>query len=145
MNLLGVFFGCKHAVAQFKQQGGGGVIVNTGSAAGMVGWGGVVYGSTKGAVNQLTKAVAIECAAEGIRVNAICPGAMPFTNFSVPQAAEGSVGMPKELGEQTGKLHPLGRPVTAEDCAAAAAFLASDGAANITGVLLPIDGGYVAR
>jgi NAD(P)-dependent dehydrogenase (short-subunit alcohol dehydrogenase family) len=42
-------------------------------------------------------------------------------------------------------LHPLGRPITAEDCAAAAAFLASDEAINITGVLLPIDGGFVAR
>jgi enoyl-[acyl-carrier-protein] reductase (NADH) len=42
-------------------------------------------------------------------------------------------------------MHPLGRPITAEDCAAAAVFLASDGARNITGVLLPIDGGYVAR
>jgi NAD(P)-dependent dehydrogenase (short-subunit alcohol dehydrogenase family) len=44
-----------------------------------------------------------------------------------------------------GSLHPLGRPITAEDCAAAAAFLASDEAINITGVLLPIDGGFVAR
>jgi NAD(P)-dependent dehydrogenase (short-subunit alcohol dehydrogenase family) len=145
VNFLGVFFGCKHAVAQFKVQGGGGVIVNTGSAAGMVGWGGVAYGATKGGVNQLTKAVAIECAPDDIRVNAICPGAMPYTNFTVPTATEGSVGLPSEFGEQTGKLHPLGRPVTAEDCAAAAVYLASDGARNVTGVLLPIDGGYVAR
>jgi enoyl-[acyl-carrier-protein] reductase (NADH) len=49
------------------------------------------------------------------------------------------------MAEQTGKMHPLGRPITAEDCAEAAVFLASDLSKNITGVLLPIDGGYVAR
>ncbi len=145
INLRGVFFGVKQAVVQFKRQGGGGVIVNTGSAAGMVGWGGAVYGTTKGGVNQLTKLAAIECAADNIRVNAICPGAMPFTNFMVPTAAEGSTGIGAQHGGRVGQVHPLGRPITAEDCAAAAVFLASDRAANITGVLLPVDGGYVAR
>ena len=73
VNVRGVFLGCKHAVLRFKEQGDGGVILNTGSVAGLVGWGGTVYGATKGAVHQLTKAVAIECAPFGIRVNAICP------------------------------------------------------------------------
>lgn len=145
INVLGVHLGCKQAVMQFKRQGGGGVIVNTGSAAGMVGWGGTVYGATKGAVNQMTRGVAVECAQFGIRVNAICPGAMPFTNFMVPEADEGSVGVGEEMGSQVGTIHPLGAPITAEDCAAAALFLASDAARNITGVLLPVDGGYVAR
>jgi NAD(P)-dependent dehydrogenase (short-subunit alcohol dehydrogenase family) len=104
-----------------------------------------VYGATKGAVNQLTRGVAIECAPHGIRVNAICPAAMPFTNFMVPDAAEGSTGVDEEMGNQVGAIHPLGAPITAEDCAAAALFLASDAARNITGVLLPVDGGYVAR
>ena len=81
VNVRGVFLGCKHAVMQFKEQGGGGVIVNTGSVAGLVGWGGTVYGATKGAVHQLTRAVAVECAPFGIRVNAICPAAMPFTGL----------------------------------------------------------------
>jgi len=145
INLRGVFFGMKHSVAQFRRQGGGGVIVNTGSVAGIVGWGGTVYGATKGGVNQLTNAVAIECAAEDIRVNAICPAGMPFTNFMAPAAAEGSTGVDRAVGDAVAQMHPLGRPITAEDCAAAAMFLASDEARNITGVLLPIDGGYVAR
>ena len=81
VNLGGVFLGCKYAVLRFKEQGGGGVILNTGSVAGLVGWGGTVYGATKGGVLQLTRAVAVEAAPFGIRVNAICPAAMPLTGF----------------------------------------------------------------
>jgi NAD(P)-dependent dehydrogenase (short-subunit alcohol dehydrogenase family) len=145
VNVGGVFYGCKHAVSRFKDQGGGGAIVNTGSVAGLVGWGGTVYGASKGAVHQLTKAVAIEVAPHDIRVNAICPAGMPYTGFM----AAGGLDLPEDaianVAESVGASHPLGRPITAEDCAAAAAFLASDRAANITGVLLPVDGGYVAR
>jgi len=145
VNVGGVFYGCKHAVLRFKEQGSGGAIVNTGSVAGLVGWGGTVYGATKGAVHQLTKAVAIEGAPFGIRVNAICPAGMPYTGFM----AAGGIDLPEDsladVAASVGASHPLGRPITAEDCAAAAAFLASDSALNITGVLLPVDGGYVAR
>ncbi|MQY24145.1 SDR family NAD(P)-dependent oxidoreductase [Nocardia macrotermitis] len=142
INVGGVFFGSKHAVAQFKRQGDGGVIINTGSVAGLVAWGGAVYAATKGAVHQLTKAVAIEGAPFGIRANAICPAGMPYTGF---MAAGGLSGDTDAVAERTAANHPLGKPITAEDCAEAAVFLASERAANITGVLLPVDGGYVAR
>jgi NAD(P)-dependent dehydrogenase (short-subunit alcohol dehydrogenase family) len=145
VNFRGVFLGCKHAVLQFKAQGEGGVILNTGSVAGLVGWGGSVYGATKGAVHQLTRAVAIEGAPFGIRANAICPAGMPLTGF---MAAGGLQASPEDLeaiSAQVGSSHPLGRPILAEDCAEAAVYLVSDRASNVTGVLLPIDGGYVAR
>lgn len=145
VNVRGVFLGCKHAVVQFKQQGGGGVIVNTGSTAGLVGFGGAIYGATKGAVHQLTKAVAIEGAPFGIRANAICPGGMPYTNFKAAGGFHLSADEEEKLAGQVAASHPLGRVITPEDCAEAAAFLASGAASNITGVLLPIDGGYVAR
>ncbi|MFJ3779726.1 SDR family NAD(P)-dependent oxidoreductase [Streptomyces sp. NPDC090075] len=146
VNFRGVFLGCKHAVLQFKRQGDGGVIVNTGSAAGLVAWGGAVYGATKGAVHQLTRAIAIEGAPFGIRANAICPAGMPYTGFMAAGGTKAlSVQDTEEMARQVGASHPLGRPITAEDCAEAALFLASDRAANITGVLLPVDGGYVAR
>jgi NAD(P)-dependent dehydrogenase (short-subunit alcohol dehydrogenase family) len=145
VNVGGVFYGCKAALMRFKEQATPGAIVNTGSVAGLVGWGGSVYGATKGAVHQLTKAVAIEAAPVGVRVNAICPAGMPYTGFM----AAGGLDLPDDamasVAETVGASHPLGRPITAEDCAAAAAFLASDRAINITGVLLPVDGGYVAR
>ncbi|MFA5883121.1 MAG: glucose 1-dehydrogenase [Acidimicrobiia bacterium] len=145
INFGGVFHGCKHAVIRFKAQGDGGVIVNTGSVAGMVGFGSVVYGATKGAVNQITKGLAIECAPFDIRVNAICPGAMPLTNFTLFDPDDAFAPRDEQYLESVASLQPLGRYITAEDCAAAALFLASDDARNLTGVLLPVDGGYVAR
>lgn len=145
INFRGVFNGCKYAVKRFKAQGDGGVIVNTGSIAGMVGFGSVVYGATKGAVNQITKGVAIECAPFGIRCNAICPGTMPLTNFIMADPDKPFAPPPDDYVEFAATFQPNGRIITAEDCAAAALYLASDEASNVTGVLLPVDGGYVAK
>jgi NAD(P)-dependent dehydrogenase (short-subunit alcohol dehydrogenase family) len=145
VNFRGVFLGCKHAVLRFKEQGNGGVILNTGSVAGLVGWGGTVYGATKGAVHQLTKAVAVEVAPFGIRINAICPAGMPYTGFMAAGGMEVQGDDLDAVAAHTGSMHPLGRPITAEDCAEAAVYLCSDAAVNVTGVLFPIDGGYVAR
>ena len=145
INARGVFYGMKHAIRQFKAQGNGGVIVNTGSVAGMVGWGGTIYGTSKGAVLQMTRAVAVEAAPFGIRVNAICPAGMPTTNFGVYDPEGAFQSKPEEHLQAVGSFHPLGTYITPEDCAAGAVFLASDQARNITGVFLPIDGGYVAR
>lgn len=145
VNFRGVFLGCKHAVLRFKEQGDGGVILNTGSVAGLVGWGGTVYGATKGAVHQMTRAVAVEVAPFGIRVNAICPAGMPYTGFMAAGGMEVSGSDLDAVAAHTGSMHPLGRPITAEDCAEAAVYLCSDRASNVTGILMPIDGGYVAR
>lgn len=145
VNFGGVFNGCKQAVLQFKRQGGGGVILNTGSVAGLVAWGGSVYGATKGAVHQLTRAVAIEGAPFNIRANAICPASMPFTGFFTAGGLPDGDEARAQAAKQAAANHPLGRAITAQDCAEAAVYLVSDRAANITGVLLPIDGGYVAR
>ena len=137
VNVTGVINGCKAAVRQFERQGGGGVIVNTASVAGLIGWGGSAYGSSKGAVTVLTKTLALELAAQGIRVNSVCPAGMA-TNF-IPglhanEAAKASMGA----------THPLGRPIDPMDCAQAALFLACDMSSNITGVNLPVDGGLSA-
>jgi NAD(P)-dependent dehydrogenase (short-subunit alcohol dehydrogenase family) len=145
VNLGGVFLGCKYAVLRFKEQGDGGVILNTGSVAGLVGWGGSVYGATKGGVHQLTRAVAIEGAPFGIRVNVICPAAMPLTGFMAAGGLQLDEAQQTAVAETVGGQHPLGRAITAEDCAEAALYLVSDASRNVTGVALPIDGGFVAR
>jgi NAD(P)-dependent dehydrogenase (short-subunit alcohol dehydrogenase family) len=110
-----------------------------------VGWGGSVYGATKGAVHQLTRAVAVEVAPFGIRVNAICPAGMPYTGFMAAGGMEVSGEDLEAVATHTGSMHPMGKPIRAEDCAEAAVYLCSDGSANVTGILLPIDGGYVAK
>jgi len=138
VNVGGVMNGCRAAVRQFEAQGGGGVIVNTASVSGLIGYGGTVYGSTKGAVTTLTRTLAIELAPQGIRVNSVCPAGMP-TNFIA-----GGVSMSEMARASMSASHPLGRPIEAMECANGALFLASDLASNITGVNLPVDGGLTA-
>lgn len=138
VNINGVIHGCQSAIRQFEAQGGGGAIVMTASVAGLIGFGGVLYGSSKGAITTLTRTLALEYAGKGIRVNSVCPAAMP-TNFG------GGVLKNSEAAKQhTGAIHPLGRVIEPEECAAGALFLASDLASNITGVNLPVDGGLSA-
>jgi NAD(P)-dependent dehydrogenase (short-subunit alcohol dehydrogenase family) len=144
VNARGAFNGCRAAVRQFKSQDDGGVVVNTASVAGMVSWGSAVYGGTKALVIQLTRALAIEGAPFGIRANCICPGGM-FTNFGVLEGEPFFRERTAEELEMATTMHPLGQPITPDDCAEAALYLASDVAANVTGVALPVDGGYLAR
>jgi NAD(P)-dependent dehydrogenase (short-subunit alcohol dehydrogenase family) len=143
INLMGMVYGCKHAVLQFRRQGGGGVIVNTGSVAGMVGFGGVPYGVSKAGGILLTKSLAMEVAREGIRINAIAPATL-LTNFGRPEQEAFAPRTDEEV-ELWGSYVPTGRASTPEDCANAALFLASDLSANTTGAIVPVDGGYLAR
>lgn len=138
VNVGGVMHGCQSAIRQFDAQGGGGSIVITASVAGLVGFGGVIYGASKGAVTSLVRTLSLEVSAKGIRVNAVCPAAMP-TNFG-----GGGLKGSEAAQQHTAKLHPLGRVIQPEECAAGALFLASDLASNITGVNLPVDGGLAA-
>jgi NAD(P)-dependent dehydrogenase (short-subunit alcohol dehydrogenase family) len=143
INLMGMVYGCKHAVLQFRRQGGGGVIVNTGSVAGMVGFGGVPYCVSKAGGILLTKSLAMEVAKEGIRINAIAPATL-LTNFGRPEQDAFRPRTDEEI-ELWGSFVPTGRASTPEDCANAALFLASDLSANTTGAIIPVDGGYLAR
>ncbi|MEZ5743616.1 MAG: SDR family oxidoreductase [Sphingomonadaceae bacterium] len=140
VNINGVIYGCQAALRQFAAQGGGGAIVNTASVAGMIGYGGVVYGTTKGAVVNLTRSLAIEVAEDGVRVNSVCPAGM-LTHYS---GMDPDSEHKDRILEGMGKAHPLGKAIDPEDTATAAMFLASDMAKNITGVNLPVDGGLTA-
>ena len=137
VNLRGVFFGMKYGVIAMLKTGGG-AIVNVTSASGIVGWKGhSVYGSAKAGVNQLTKAAALDYAPRNIRVNAVAPGTT-WTGL-VPASrkfSEPPKGAPRVPGI------PMDRWGLASDIANAALFLASDEANYITGVILPVDGGY---
>jgi NAD(P)-dependent dehydrogenase (short-subunit alcohol dehydrogenase family) len=139
VNLKGVFLGMKYGIEAMLRSGGGSV-VNTASMVGLVGWKGHgVYAGAKGGVIQMTKCAAIDYAERGIRVNAICPG-VTWTGL-VKLAAVHAVPPP---GTAVPPGTPMNRWGLATELAAAALFLASDESSFITGVALPVDGGYVA-
>jgi NAD(P)-dependent dehydrogenase (short-subunit alcohol dehydrogenase family) len=138
VNLKGVFLGMKYGIAAMLR-GGGGSVINTASAAGLVGWKGhSVYGAAKGGVVQMTKAAALDFATKGVRVNAICPG-MTWTGL-VPMSKEFPTPPPDAIEPP----QPMRRWGLSSELAAAALFLASDESSFVTGVALPVDGGYVA-
>jgi NAD(P)-dependent dehydrogenase (short-subunit alcohol dehydrogenase family) len=151
INLDGVFFGLIHACPMMAEQGGG-AIVNTASVAGL---GALMrpmeyhddpaaveavssYVASKHGVVGLTKQFAVAFGTKGVRVNAVCPGYIKTPIIAGILDRDG--------GEEFLKtLHPMGRLGQAEEVAQVAAFLASDAASFVTGVAMPVDGGYSAR
>jgi NAD(P)-dependent dehydrogenase (short-subunit alcohol dehydrogenase family) len=136
INLKGVFLSMKYEVPHLLKQAGA-AIVNVSSVAGLVGGpGGSAYYASKHGVIGLTKAVAMEYATQGLRVNAVCPAvirtAMAERFFHGKEAIVDS-------------LHPMGRAGTPEEAAAAIVWLCSPQASFITGQALPVDGGVTAR
>jgi NAD(P)-dependent dehydrogenase (short-subunit alcohol dehydrogenase family) len=140
-NLKGIYY-CVRSVLPLMTSGGGGAILNTASTFGLVGHGNrSAYAASKGAVVQLTKAMAIDYGPSNIRVNCICPGMVRNERVEAKlRQARADGSLPAILAD-----YPLGRVGTPEDIAEAAAFLVSDSAAWITGIAMPVDGGYVAR
>lgn len=137
VNVKSLFWMAKHAIPAMRGRGGG-AMVNTSSTAALSPRPGLVwYNASKGAVNTMTKAMAIELAPEKIRVNAICPVAGETQMLTEFMGGTRS----NEIVEKFVATIPLGRFSTPGDIAAAALFLASDDAEFITGVCLEVDGG----
>jgi 3-oxoacyl-[acyl-carrier protein] reductase len=137
VNVKAIWLAARHVVPVLRRQGSGGVIINTASTAGLRPRGGLtVYNASKGAAITMTKSMALELAADKIRVNALCPvaGETPL--------------LPSFMGTDSPEIRakfkatiPLGRLSTPRDIANAALYLASDEAEFITGVALEVDGG----
>lgn len=139
INLKGVWLCMKYEVDQMLSQGGGGSIVNTASIAGLVGLkGGGGYTASKHGVVGLSKTAALEFSSKGVRVNTVCPGTIETpmidrllddsgaeSSFFVEKTPIGRLGKPQEIGD-------------------AVAWLLSDKASLVTGIALPVDGGWVA-
>jgi NAD(P)-dependent dehydrogenase (short-subunit alcohol dehydrogenase family) len=120
-----------------------GCIVNTASISGLVGIANQsVYAMTKGAIVQLTRQLAIEWAAHGVRVNAVAPGAVDTDFMAEARAADPD---PAAALAVTLTNHPIGRMSTPDEVARAIVFLAAPESGGITGTILSVDGGYVAR
>ncbi|MGB0632926.1 MAG: SDR family NAD(P)-dependent oxidoreductase, partial [Alphaproteobacteria bacterium] len=138
VNLTSIFLLCKYAIPHLRAAGGG-VIVNIASQFGsVVTPGRPAYHATKGAVIQLTKAIAIETAGDNIRAVTVSPGAVE-TDRLLARYNDIQVIRDKMIPN-----HPIGRLGQPEDIAGAALFVASDDAAFMTGSDLIVDGGYTA-
>lgn len=142
VNLKGFAFCAKAAIPDMRRVGGGS-IVNVASIRAVVAGGNMVqYDTTKAAVTGLTRGMAFDHAAEGIRVNAVCPGPI-FTRFHEHRAAAAGK-TPEEFKEEFGRATMLKRPGTPREVAACILFLASDEASYVTGTCLFVDGGQTA-
>lgn len=140
-NVSGVFYFSRAAVKAMKEAGGGS-IVNISSNVGLVGCPGLAaYCASKGAVVLLTKAMALDHAKDKICINAICPGAV-----DTPMLVSGHHKSIKagEVLERNAAAIPQGRVATPQEIASLTLYLASEDAGHITGVALPIDGGFTA-
>ncbi len=143
-NIRSVFLVSRYALPHMVGAGGGSVI-NLGSNLGLVGTrGAAAYVTSKGAVVQLTRAMALDHVDDGVRVNCVCPG-----TIDTPLVQRQRVGRTDEQlrqsDERLRQRHPIGRMGTPEEVAAVIAFLASDEASFVTGSCYSVDGGYIAQ
>lgn len=142
VNLTGTFNVCKHAVRAFLAQEGGGAIVNFASISALVGLPGqAAYCASKGGVLQLTKQIAADYSARGIRCNAVSPGSV-----ETPLLRRYLDGMPDPAAARAEIVaaHPIGRIAEPREIADAVVFLLSEQASFVSGANLSVDGGYVA-
>jgi dihydroanticapsin dehydrogenase len=140
-NAKSVFVMCKRVIPEFVRARGG-AIVNTASISSVVGLAGQsAYCASKGAVLQLTRQLAVEYAAQGIRVNAVGPGAIdtPFLTRYFDAQPD-----PVATRKAVAAAHPLGRWAQPEEVASVLVYLASPEASFVTGAILMVDGGYTA-
>lgn len=139
VNLTGVFLGMKYGIAAMLQHGGGAVI-NNASVAGLVGFAGIpAYAASKGGVVQLTRTAALEYASRNVRVNCVCPGVI-----DTPMVERFAHNDPA-IEAQLSAMAPVERLGKAREVAELVMFLASDRSSFVTGAVIPVDGGFVAR
>ena len=143
VNVKGYAFCAKAAIPLMREHGGGS-IVNVASIRSVVAGGNMVqYDTTKAAVAGLTRAMALDHAVDGVRVNAVCPGPI-FTRFH-ERRAEAAGRSHEDFRAEFGRGTMLGRAGTPAEVAACILFLASDDASYVTGASLYVDGGHTAR
>ncbi len=138
-NVRGVMNSMKFEIPAMLKTGGG-AIVNNSSIAGLIGMGTLsVYCASKHAVIGLTKCAALEVAAQGIRINAVCPAAIKTDMY------ERFVGEDEQAREYFTSLHPIGRVGTAAEVANLVLWLSSDDAGFMVGQAIPVDGGFTTQ
>ena len=142
--LKGIYLAARHAIPEMRRRGGG-AIVNVSSVQAIASQAGVAaYTASKGGINALTRAMAVDHAAENIRVNAVCPGSVdtPMLRWAADLfRGDNTVGA---TVEDWGRMHPLGRVARPEEVAEVICFLAGPKASFVTGADYRVDGGLLA-
>ena len=144
VNLKGIYLASKHAIPEMRKRGGG-AIVNLSSVQAFASQKGVAaYTASKGGINALTRAMALDHAEENVRVNAVCPASVdtPMLRWSA-DLFKGDKSVEETL-EDWGRMHPLGRVARPEEVAEVIVFLASPRAGFVTGGDYKVDGGMLA-
>jgi NAD(P)-dependent dehydrogenase (short-subunit alcohol dehydrogenase family) len=148
VNLKGIYLAARHAIPEMRGRGGG-AIVNVSSVQAIASQTGVAaYTASKGGINALTRAMALDHAEENIRVNAVCPGSVdtPMLRWAADLfKGENTVEATVEATvEDWGRMHPLGRVARPEEVAEVICFLAGPRASFVTGADYMVDGGLLA-
>jgi NAD(P)-dependent dehydrogenase (short-subunit alcohol dehydrogenase family) len=146
VNVRGSFLAAKHAMPHMRRSGGGSIVIVSSVQAYVTQTGVAAYTASKGALNALTRSIAVDEAQNGIRVNAVCPGSVdtPMLRFGAGRFSDGTDEAVQALVASWGTMHPLGRVARPDEVAEVIAFLAGDRSSFVTGVGLPVDGGLLA-
>jgi NAD(P)-dependent dehydrogenase (short-subunit alcohol dehydrogenase family) len=141
VNVRSMFLMCKYVIP-FMEQAGGGAVINNASGWGLTGGArAAVYCASKGAVVNLTRAMAVDYGSKNIRINCIAPG---DTDTGMLRSEAKQLGEPVAAFLKESAIRPMGRIARPEEIASAVLFLAGEGASFITGAVLPVDGGGLA-
>ncbi|MFI6604260.1 SDR family NAD(P)-dependent oxidoreductase [Nonomuraea sp. NPDC050536] len=145
VNLKGVYLTCKAAIPALRRRGGGSIVIVSSVQAFASQTSVAAYSTSKAALNGLTRAMALDHAADGIRVNSVCPGSVDTPMLRWAADLWKGDRSQQEMIDEWGRSHPLGRVAKASEVAEVVAFLASARSSFVTGAEHKVDGGLLAQ